>query len=89
MKNIFILIITILLLSSCADNKVIEVNGENKLFKPYGLVNEERVRNDSVYYEISPESIVWSIVLCETIIAPVYLIGWELYEPIEIKKEIK
>lgn len=87
MKNLIILII--IFLSSCSDSKVLNVNGQNRLFETYGLANEERIKNDSVYYEVSVESVVWSIILCETVIAPVYFIGWDLYEPKSVKTEIK
>lgn len=89
MKNLFILIITIVFLPSCSDSKVIELNDKNRLFETYGFANEERIKNDSIYYEVSPESVIWSIILCETVIAPVYFIGWDLYEPKSIKTEIK
>lgn len=87
MKYLFILIITIL--SSCSDSKTLNLNGQNRLFETYGIANEERIRNDSIYYEVSVESVVWSIILCETVIAPVYFVGWDLYEPKAVKTEIK
>jgi len=71
-----------LALSACgADEKTIE----GITYGTYGIVNKEEMRNPSIQYEISGWSIFWSIVFCETIIAPVYFIGWDLYQPVAKK----
>lgn len=71
-----------LLLTACgADNKVI--NGVE--YGTYGLVNESEMKNPKIQYEISGWSIFWSVVFCETIVVPIYFIGWDLYQPIAAK----
>jgi hypothetical protein len=83
MKNLFILLFaSVLLLSSCADSKVLNINGEEKLIEPYGWVNMEN-RNPNVKYQVSMGNVVWSIILCETIMAPVIFTGWYLWEPVD------
>jgi len=51
-------------------------------YKPYGIANEDVVKQPNVKYEISAGSVIVAIILCETIIVPVYVIGWDLYEPV-------
>jgi major membrane immunogen (membrane-anchored lipoprotein) len=68
-----------LALAACgADDKTID----GVTYGTYGLVNKEEMRNPNIQYEISGWSIFWSIVFSETIIAPVYFIGWDLYQPV-------
>lgn len=83
MKKI-ILFLSILLtvgLTSCADEKIID----GVKYEPYGLANEDVRKNDSIQYEMSPGSVICGILFCETIVVPVYVVGWNLYEPIKKK----
>jgi len=82
MKKLLILLFSVVVLSSCAEEK--NINGT--VYKPYGLLNPE-VRVDSVQYSISPGSVICAIVFSETIIAPVYIVGWDLYEPVKVNKK--
>ena len=75
-------VLSLLLLASCADSKIIKINGENVQVEPYGWINSD-VKNDSVVYRLSAGNIVWSIILSETIIAPILLTGNSLYEPVK------
>ena len=86
MKKVFKTLVFILLvglLTSCADEKTIN----NITYKPYGYFNEEIEKNDSIAYQVSPEAVISSILFCETIVVPVYIIGWELYEPVKLKEK--
>lgn len=76
--KILISIIAALALTACA--KPIQKNG--KIYEPYGLVNEESRKSPDVKYEISFGSVVVAIVFCESIIAPIYIVGWDLYQPL-------
>lgn len=51
--------------------------------EPYGIFNEKDKRVDGVVYELSVGHLVWSVILCETLVAPAYFIGWNLYQPVE------
>lgn len=71
-----------LLLTACgAENKTI--NGVT--YGTYGLVNEHEMHNPKIQYEISGWSIFWSVIFCETVVVPIYFIGWALYQPIGVK----
>lgn len=77
MKKILLSLVLVLALSSCAEKKKID----GVTYKPYGWLNEASCKNDSIQYEISSGSIIVAIIFSETIIVPVYTIGWDLYEP--------
>lgn len=65
---------TMLLAACTAEEKTIN----NVTYGTYGLVNKDEMRNPNIQYELSG----WSIILVETIVAPIYFIGWDLYEPV-------
>jgi hypothetical protein len=68
-----------MLLSACgASEKTID----GIRYGTYGLVNEKEMRNPNIKYEMSGWSIFWSVLLVETVIAPIYIIGWDLFEPV-------
>jgi major membrane immunogen (membrane-anchored lipoprotein) len=68
-----------MLLTACgADTKTI--NGVT--YGTYGVANEKDMRNPAIEYEVSGWAVFWSVVFCETIVVPVYIIGWDLYQPV-------
>lgn len=83
MKTFVILLLTIALVS-CADEKTFQVDGTHYVVvEPYGWANPE-MKMDSVQYKVCVVNVVWSCILFETIVAPVLLTGWYLYEPIKL-----
>ena len=84
MKNLsisIIALIAILTITSCADEKTI--NGVT--YRPYGLLNESTCKNDSVMYEPSIWALCSGIIFCELIIPPVYIFGYNFWEPVGLK----
>lgn len=84
MKKLFgLLLIAIIALSSCADSKTFErADGTKFVAEPYGWANYQSNKIEGVTYEACFENIVWDIVAIEIVIVPVWLTGWELYEPV-------
>ena len=72
----------ILSLSGCGDVKTID----GLTYDTYGLINESEKRNPDIEYELIIGNIVWSCILVETIVAPIYFIGFSMYEPVGKKK---
>ena len=86
-----ILIISLVMASffGCAHKKEFSYFSESgekitEVVKPYGFINKETM-DPNIEYELSVGNVVWSIILCETIIVPVILLGLYLYEPVEEK----
>ena len=83
MKRVFIaLIVASLVLSGCGHPMDIG----SKHYPTYGLINESSSRSGQMCYEISVGNVIWSIILIETIIMPIYFVGWSLYNPVRAKK---
>ncbi len=84
MKKIIALVAALSLgLTACASSR----NLDGKVYEPYGLFDESTVKSDKVCYSASGGNIFWSVVGFETIILPVWLLGYQLYEPIRLKGE--
>jgi len=74
-------------LFGCASPK--NINGIR--YDTYGILNASDKKNPNISYEVSIGNIIWSALLVETIIVPIYFIGFDLYEPVGVKNagEIK
>ena len=82
-KILAFLFATALLLSSCADSKTFKrADGSEFTANAYGWIDRESEKIDGVKYEVCAGNIVWSCILCETVIGPVLLTGFGLYEPV-------
>lgn len=53
-------------------------------YEQIGLA-EMNEMDPNVEYEVVWGNVVWSIVCSETVIIPIVLVGWYLYEPIGLK----
>lgn len=60
---------------------------EGKKYDSYGLVNKSRFKSQHVCYHVPAGSIILGIIFVETIIVPVYIVGWDLYNPDRVKKD--
>lgn len=84
MKKLFgLLLIAIIALSSCADSKTFErADGTKFVAEPYGWANYQTKKIEGVTYEACIGNIVLDVIAVETVVIPVLLTGWELYEPV-------
>lgn len=79
----FLLILTLcFVVCSCADDRTF-MDAQNKPFKakPYGWINPSD-KMPGVEYELSIGNVIWSVIFSQTIVAPVILTGYYLYEPV-------
>ena len=63
---------------ACGSTKVIE----GVEYDTYGLINKNDNRNPDVKYKIIIGNIIWSTILVGTIVAPIYFLGFSIYEPV-------
>ena len=88
-KTIAAGLIGIMVLSGCADNKNLPIT-KNEVVKTevatYGLFDKASVENPCIKYDLAWGNIVWSILLIETIVVPIYMVGFSLYEPISVDR---
>lgn len=69
------------LLAGCAQDRFIC----GKVFTSYGFLNESTHRNPHIQYQLVIGNLLWSVVLLETLIAPVYFVGFSLFEPVGLR----
>ena len=83
MKNLVIgLSLFSLLFMGCADNKTMH----GMEFETYGIVNKNEIRDECVKYKVSVGNMVWSVLTLQTLILPIYFVGYSLWEPESYKK---
>jgi hypothetical protein len=84
----FILIIAVVMMMfmGCEESKDLTIDGKTIEVSSYGWLNEEE-KNEKVVYKIDKGTVVLSIIFIESIIVPVLLTGWYLYEPVGIKTD--
>lgn len=52
--------------------------------EPYGFMNMHK-KKENIKYRVNIGDVVWSIILIETIIAPVLILGLDVMEPVVVK----
>ena len=78
MKRIIAAVLIATMLSACGS----PITHQGKHYPTYGLFNENSSKSANMCYEISVGNVVWSIILVETIVFPIYFIGFSLFNPI-------
>lgn len=81
------LLALVLLFTSCASSRTFQIGGQQTVVQPYGWVNKKARYNENVVYEINAGNVVWSILGVQTVVLPVWLTGWQLFEPVKVKEE--
>lgn len=72
-------------ISGCGNTKTIK----GVEYDTYGLMDKDERKNTDVQYEIIWGNVIWGVLLCQTLVAPVYFFGFSLWEPVGIKTNIK
>jgi len=72
-----------MILSACAEGK--ELDG--KYYETYGFINIDEVKDPCVVYKGDTGSLVMGIIFSETVVAPVYIFGYDFFEPKGIKPQ--
>ena len=89
MKKTLLALAAVLALTACSQdaNLATGPNGEVEHHRTYGFYNQDERRSDKVCYRLSVGNVVWSVLLFETIIAPFYFVGLDLFEPVSVRDE--
>jgi len=81
MKKIIIAMLATAMIMACSDNKTID----GVEYSTYGLMNNEDEKSDSIKYKVCVGNVIWGAVLAETVIAPIYFFGFDMWEPVAKK----
>jgi hypothetical protein len=86
-RNVSITICILFLFTfiGCGDIKIINWHE----YDTYGITNKSEKKDPDIEYRVIVGNVVWSIILFETIIAPIYFICFSLYEPVGVKDHSK
>ena len=86
-KAILITLIFSLLLAGCGEPRYLGPDTARKRYPSYGVFNEASERSNHVCYEMSIGNVMLGLLLFETVVFPVYIVGWVLYDPIRMKRD--
>jgi len=90
-KAVATTLIAIMLTAGCADNRNMPISKNDPHLKvevlTYGLFDKATVAHPCVTYELAWGNLVWSTVFLYTVIVPVYMVGFSLYEPVSVDRE--
>jgi len=81
--TVLLMVFFVLTMVGCSSNKVID----GKKYKTYGLINKDDEKDPDIEYELVVGNLVWGCLLVETVVAPVYFFGFDLYEPVGKKEK--
>ncbi len=84
-KTLSLVIALSFLLGACGSPKTMGEGPKKNYYETWGLFNESTYRSKDVCYAISVGNVVWSIILIETLVMPIYFIGFSLYNPVRMK----
>lgn len=59
-----------------------ELDSTGKGPHEYGILNEDAMKDPNWVYQVAPLNVIVGVIFCESIIVPIYVIGWDLYEPV-------
>jgi len=94
---IMIISLCLVMFSGCANSKRISIPKTDKTGKttyqlvkvqPYGMFEADETV-DGVEYSLSIGNVIWAIIFVETIVIPIIIVGWYLFEPDGLKPELK
>lgn len=82
MRKLLILLL-VFIVTACADSKTFQrADGTEFVAEPYGWANYQSKKIEGVVYEVSIGNLIWDGLMIETVVVPIWLTGWELYEPV-------
>ncbi len=85
MKVLCICVIVLIFFAACSDSKVIN----DIEYDTFGLINQMDKKNENIQYKVCWGNVIWGVLLVETVIAPIYFFGFDMFEPVQVKPEIK
>jgi hypothetical protein len=86
MKNTIVsilMMLVILFTTSCADS--LKVDG--KTYEPYGVFNSNDLKDPNVVYKAHIPNMIGAFIFSGSVIFPVYVIAFELFEPVRLKDD--
>jgi len=83
---ILFFVVFVIIFSSIDMSPTKVINGVE--YRDYGLLNEKDNRNPNIQYEPNMRNVVIGAIFSETLVAPFYVFGYHLMEPVGPKPAI-
>ena len=80
MKKCIIFAILVVFIASCST----PMYYDGTKYNTYGIINANNEDRSNAEYQVVWGNVVWGVLLFQTIIAPVYFLGFDMYEPVRI-----
>jgi uncharacterized protein YceK len=78
-------LVACLTLTGCGAPQTLTTGTQTRTYPTYGLFNASTSQSNQVCYDISVGNVIWSVILIETIVVPIYMIGFSLYNPVRAR----
>jgi len=86
MKRLFLVLLAVLLLAGCLSGCADDLTVNGKTYESYGFIDKDDERDPGIEYDLCIGNLVWSVILFETAIAPIYFLGFSIMEPVGVKQ---
>jgi hypothetical protein len=87
MKRLIAMMMVVVMLGACGRPATLQPEGKPaREYPTIGIFSSASQKSSSVCYEVSIGNVVWSILLLESVVFPLYFIGWSLYNPVSLKR---
>jgi uncharacterized protein YceK len=88
MKKLIATLMIVSMLAGCGQPAVITtMDGKTQKYPTYGFLNQSTNKSDKVCYEYSVGNVVWSVIGFGTVVIPVYIVGFSLFNPVSAKTD--
>lgn len=87
MKKLIALALIAAMLTGCSHSYTVPAKNGNLAvtYPTYGLVDAAEHKSDKMCYSMSVGNVILAIILIETVVVPLWVVGWELYNPVREK----
>jgi len=85
MKYLSLIVACVLALTLTACGEAKTINGTH--YDTIGVAHVlDGTRDPCIQYQVSVGNVFWSVVLFETVVVPIYFVGWDIMNPISAKE---
>jgi len=78
-KKLIVVVLCMALLITACGQSIKASDGQ--VYECYGLLDKDKIKKDNMVYDVVIENVVLSVIFCETVFIPIWLIGFQLYCP--------
>jgi len=86
-KTVLCVLAMVIMLSTVSCGRNLQI--KEKTYGTYGLVNKTEMCNPDIEYRLIAGNLVLSVILCETVVIPIYFICFSLWEPAGAKGQVE